>query len=122
MSSSYPRGPVEPLRRVEEPPGFDRRPAVRRRFFFSCFRSDDTEAFSCLKSDDFRQEGVFPNSLCHISDEMRHSPACSSHREEQSFAIRRTLMRSSLVSMILSCRHPQERLLVSLRISTEPIY
>jgi hypothetical protein len=26
--------------------------------------------FFCLESDDIRQEGVFPNSLCHISDEM----------------------------------------------------
>src|SRR5208337_686436 len=48
------------------------------------------------------------------------SQACSSLREQQSFAIRRTLMRSSLVSMTLSCRHPQERLHVSLRISTDP--
>ena len=35
-------------------------------------------------------------------------------------AIRRTLTRSSRVSMTSSCRHPQERLLVSIRISTEP--
>jgi hypothetical protein len=40
--------------------------------------------FSCLKSVDFRQEGVIPNSLCHISDEMRHSPLSSLMRLDRS--------------------------------------
>jgi hypothetical protein len=75
---------VTPSIRSKNSDKFYRRPSVRRRFFFSCFRSDDTEAFSCLKSDDFQQEGVFPNSLCHISDEMPDSPACSSLREQLS--------------------------------------
>jgi len=44
---------------VGEFPWIRRRPAV----------------FSCLKSEDFQQEGVIPNSLCHISDEIQHSPA-----------------------------------------------
>jgi hypothetical protein len=39
-----------------------------------------TAFFSCLKSDNFGQEGVFPNSLCHISDEMRHSPVSGSEK------------------------------------------
>jgi hypothetical protein len=33
-----------------------------------------TSFFSDLIFDDLQQEGGFPNPLCHISDEIRHTP------------------------------------------------
>jgi hypothetical protein len=51
--------------------------------------------FSCLKSDDFRQEGVFPNSLCRISGEMQHSDDLSDAGDRRAGPGLRQLMRNN---------------------------
>jgi len=78
--------------RLKKPIGFQSKNAIG---FFSCHRSDD-----------LRHMEVFPKPLRHISDEMRHSPACPSHSER---FIRTSKMRRNLQISSNRERKPSQR-------------
>ena len=74
-----------PRRDSKNADAFVRRTPFRRRFFFSCFRSDETEAFSSLMSDDIRDSPVLSLKrfdilryalTCTSSSESGHLPRC----------------------------------------------